>query len=1390
MKKCLYSAIFLTLLASANVATAQIQMSFTVVQPSCHDFTNGSVTVFAVGGSGIYSYAWNVGQTTQTLNGIGAGLYTVTVTDEAQNTASGSITVSQPSPISVAITSADLNCAGTSGSLTATGFGGTPGYTYQWSGAGGNANTPVISVTAPGAYLVVVTDSNACVGNASFEVAGPVSLDLVATDIRCANMPNSGALNTTVSGGVLPYTYNWSNGSHEPNQNGVGAGSYFCTVTSANGCVVVDSDYVDIPTALEVEVIWLTPACGGNNNGSAIVEASGGVAPYVYSWMPGPLSGPSQTGLAPGNYVVSTADENGCVVETTVVIPATNGLDVQLIVTSATCKGINDAGATAVVTPPGSGYVYEWNILPGVNTTQVNGLAVGTFVSVTVTDPVSGCVGTASGTVGEHSPIDIDLDSENILCAGGFGSASATASNGTPQYTYTWLDGIGNTIGFGPNIDGLNPGAYQVIVVDSLGCLADGVVNITILSDPHAIMDGDSVLVCGDSLSTVQFTNLSTDTYNVITGIVWIVNGPSVDTIIQQQNQIVFQLPVDETIKVQLIVTSSLGCSDTTSLVYNVPGYPDFTLSLDSSTLNCVGGPVGIDVIGGDSSYTYVWTPAVTMNPNPMHVLVTPADTATTYTVVVTDGDACSTSASIVIPPSDSLLVLTLSDTLMHTCEDSATLWAGMNVPADIIWTDPNGNVIAGNPITVLATPTPTIYTATATTADTCIFIGHVTVIGYGIEISLDPVVDTTICEGDSLQLGVIANPSNDSLIYHWSVTAPATLSDSTSSNPILTGPAGLYTVTVIVTNVVCADTLQFQVEIKDTINLYTQISADLCNGLIASFFNPSGLAGSWNFGDGSPLSTETNPVHIFGNAGQYQVVFTPTLLDCTEPWDSLVTVYADTLEAAIQHLYVDCALKAIIQYNGSANHSPIISWDWTFSNGDPATASVQNPMIQYIEEGVYVATLTVTDINHCTATATDTVTVDILFDEIVENQSICPGDSIQLNPVGIDTLAEYTWTAVPPDVTLEADEPNPTVNPSEPTIYTVEIKKGLCFVTYTVNLSFKEGGEVHLPADTIVCVGDSIQITAQSNGSVGYEWSNTRNFTNIFATTQTVMVKPNGMYYVRTTDAECTAMDSMMIEMKMPEIQIMPSDTNICLGEETTLLLTNLLPGQTLTYTWNPALPNVQNPIVSPTENTTYSVTVTNEFGCTASVVFPTITVTNVTVDATADPEEISYADPSSTLTATPGGNGIIVSYGWTPAGTLSSPNTAVTVATPTETTTYTVTVTTEDGCIAIDTVTLRFQDSPCVSPFVFVPNAFTPNNDQKNDHFIVKADGMTELKMIIWNRWGEIVYETNDPNDIGWDGTYLGKELTPDSYAWYIILTCGNGEVFESKGNVSLLK
>ena len=159
MNKSLFSAVLITLLASANVASAQIQMTFSIAHPTCHGYTNGSVTVFAVGGTSPYSYIWNNGQTTQTCAGIGAGQYTVTVTDAASSTASGSIAVSEPSAVSVAITSNNVGCDGASGTLTATGFGGTAPYTYAWDGPN-SSSTATVTVTAPGNYFVTVTDAN------------------------------------------------------------------------------------------------------------------------------------------------------------------------------------------------------------------------------------------------------------------------------------------------------------------------------------------------------------------------------------------------------------------------------------------------------------------------------------------------------------------------------------------------------------------------------------------------------------------------------------------------------------------------------------------------------------------------------------------------------------------------------------------------------------------------------------------------------------------------------------------------------------------------------------------------------------------------------------------------------------------------------------------------------------------------------------------------------------------------------------------------------------------------------------------------------------------------------------------------------------------------------
>ncbi|MDX1912673.1 MAG: PKD domain-containing protein [Saprospiraceae bacterium] len=1390
MKKSLFSAIFMLLLANANMATAQIELSFSIEQPSCHGFTNGTATVNVSGGNAPYTYLWSNGQTTQTNFGIGAGTYSVTVTDANSATATGSTLVSQPNPINVAITATGLSCDANSGSLTATAFGGVAPYSYAWEGAGGSASGETIAVTASGNYFVTVTDDNGCAGNAVFTVASPLSLEVIATDIPCSYYPTGGAVNATVTGGTLPYTYSWSNGSTAAMLIEVGADNYELTITAANGCTATDGDVVDIPSPLEVEVVWLSPACNGNN-GSATVLASGGTPPYTHSWTPGGFTGASVTGLAPGTYYVCTFDANACQKDIWVEIPATTGLDVHLSVTSATCIGINDGTATAIVNPPGN-YTYQW-APTGETTTQITGLAANTVVTVTVTDPATGCTGTATAVIGAHNTIDIDVDATNILCAGGFGSATATASGGTPEYAYTWYAG-GVQISDSSFVGGLLPGAYVVSVVDAAGCMAQSVANIGILSAPVADIDGGHVLVCGDSVSTIQFVNQSTDTYNTITHLSWLVISPSLDTlVVDQQNQITLQVPVDENVFVQLIVTSGLGCSDTVSLVYNVPGYPDVTLELDSTTFNCSSDPVGIIVVSGDSTYTYVWNPAVVFNPDPLHVLVDPSD-STTYVLTVTDGNACTAVDSITVVPGGGLLTLSVSDQLIQTCSDSVILTATANIAsANIVWTNTAGDTIPGNPITVPATPDKVIYTATASTADGCEDSEEVSVTGYGVAINIDTAAAQTGCVGIELPLSVSVSPAGAVVSYEWSVEPDAVISDPTAANPtLLADTTGDYTVTVIVKNDFCSDTLSFQIHISPNMNLNEFITADLCEGRIVSFFNTSGMPGEWAFGDGT-FSDLQNPVHTYATSGEFMVIFTPNDLNCMAPWDSMIHVQQAELAAGITSAYEECALKAKIQFNGSVNNPGDVIWDWSFSNGDPATSSDQNPTITYENEGAFIATLVVTDENGCTATISDTVQVDIVNDEIAESFAICLGDSLELNPEGIDPDAAYTWTANPTDPTLvNPNDPNPIVAPVIATLYGVEISQGLCTVNYEANVTIKDGADVDLPNDSLVisCTAELITLTALSSDATGFEWSNSPTFTNIFANTQTVSVPPPGVYYVRATNgAECSAIDSIVLDLAMVEIQTIPNDNDICAGEEAALMVDNLHPEQTLTYVWSPTLPNGPNQIVSPLENTTYSVIAMNEYGCSDTLLF-SVNVTNVSVTAEVTGLDTLTNDETTTLLATPGGNGVIVSYEWSPAGSLSDPNSAQTEAYPKEDQVYTVLVTTIDGCTDTAQVAVYYRQSPCEKPYIFIPNTFTPNGDNKNDLFIVRGNDINELRFIVWNRWGEIVFETNDPNTQGWDGTYKGVDLTPDSYAWYVWLTCGNGDVFEDKGNVTLLK
>ena len=219
----------------------------------------------------------------------------------------------------------------------------------------------------------------------------------------------------------------------------------------------------------------------------------------------------------------------------------------------------------------------------------------------------------------------------------------------------------------------------------------------------------------------------------------------------------------------------------------------------------------------------------------------------------------------------------------------------------------------------------------------------------------------------------------------------------------------------------------------------------------------------------------------------------------------------------------------------------------------------------------------------------------------------------------------------------------------------------------------------------------------------------------------------------------------------------------------------------------WEPVInisnANSQNPIVNPGETTTYTVTASSG-SCQNSTQSITVIVNPNPIAEAGDYLHVVRGELVK-LAVDSSGN---VTYNWTPPGGLSCFDCAEPSFTAEETTTFTVTVTDENGCITIDEVTVYVTD--VCGEDIFVANAFTPNGDDFNDKVFVRNLTLGEIETFrLYNRWGELMFETNDENE-GWDGRKNGKMQDPGVYVWYLKATCTNGQVVERKGNVTLLK
>ncbi len=383
-------------------------------------------------------------------------------------------------------------CNGGTGSATITPWGGVSSYTYSWTPSGGtNATGTGLSA---GTYTITVTDKANKSATASVTITQPALLKATIgtpTNILCNG--GTSTMTAKASGGISPYIYLWTpSGETNATATGLKAGSYKITVTDSNGCTATASVVITQPTVVTATMgTPNNPLCNGGV-GNVTVTAGGGISPYVYLWSPSGGTNATGTGLTAGLYMVTITDLNNCSVTASVAITQPSVLTATMgPPTNILCNG--GTGSATVSAKGGTApYVYSWSPSGGTNA-MGTGLTAGTYV-VTITD-INSCTATASTIIAEPAILMATMGApNNILCNGGTGSATVSASGGTAPYVYSWTpSGGSNAMG-----TGLTPGTYTVTVHDNNDCSATASVMITQPTAMVIIKDSVNVDGAGD----------------------------------------------------------------------------------------------------------------------------------------------------------------------------------------------------------------------------------------------------------------------------------------------------------------------------------------------------------------------------------------------------------------------------------------------------------------------------------------------------------------------------------------------------------------------------------------------------------------------------------------------------------------------------------------------------------------------------------------------------------------------------------------------------------------------------------------------------------------------------------------------------------------------------
>ncbi len=1402
--------------------------------------------LFITGGTTPYTIAWSTGGSGNTISSLSPGDYSFTLTDANGCSLSETVTVDDnaidcgpcETPIIASIVVVETPCNQSLGQATIT--MAVPGtYTYQWSPNVSSSN--IATGIASGTYNVTITDPNHpdCPVTEVFTVGtidGPEAT-LVTTNATC------GVSNGTATFTPADYTYEWNDGTIASSRTDLASGNYQVTITDP-----ADPDCPDVVTVVIGEdpsltydvVINQLPECN-EANGSVTINVAGGSGDYTYSW--GPTN--TQTTLTSGAYCVTITDNtNGCSVVACFSLNDNVPLaeitidptDVQV-----SCPGSTDGTVVFTVDPMNAAQPLDTIIVDADNNEYTNGsLAPGNYC-IFITDANGCAAGSECFEVTAPEQLDVDIAPTPVTCDAAGNIDLLFLSGGTPPYTITWSTGTGGT-----SLPNLTPGDYSFTLTDANGCVLTETVNVAnqaidcgceepvitsvVIIETACEEENGSATVniaqnpanysfewsCGTCSSSQSLSGVAAGTYEVTitdlsdptcslieTFTIGTTNGPDpTQTTITPAtcndadgtvtftpanytyfwNDMVeaasrtnlptgeYQVTVTDPADTACInvITVLVGQTNLLELAVNVDVLPDCQVANGQATISVVAG--------GSGDYTYSWGAATgTMLASGV------------YMVTVTDNiSGCEESITFVIndnvPPAtvditNSNIITSCPGAGDATVVYTVTPSPGFNGDPVVTIVDMNGFPVAADNLS------PGEYCILVRDAAGCLAGSSCFVVNDPSQIDVDIAVHDVNCDtlGTISLSNIIVGTSPYEIVWPTITPAPADPENLTDLEQ------GVYNFILMDANG-CA--VSENVTVGGTSGPANPMLPDVisCDEVTFLNVNSPGNVVSWFNCDGTPAGPNPLEVTVIDTTCYYVEI---TNAEGCVVKDSVNVIEAPLPMADFTYELSPCADTAFVQFTDASttgSGDTITSWNWLFSNG--VTSNEQNPGVFVFEEGEFIASLTVTNNFGCSDTFIDTIQISILINIAppIEIEA-CPGDTVDLFPGAIDSLT-YNWS--PADSLTDPTSPNPMSTALSNTTYMVTITSadGLCQVVRTVDLVFTPMVTLELASDTILCVGGNIMVSGSTNGTDICWFDSNGLGTGVEIGCGDNVSLPgldpsDPYYYAIAEDANgCRTMDSMMVIDYSIGISLEPQG-DLCAGDSLFLNPLYNLNSATHDFMWTPSGNDTETVMVNPGETASYDVTVSNDF-CEATETFEVV-VRDVGQEAalTADPDTIFLGQTSQLQALLESG----ATYEWSNSETLTfSEDPSSPIAAPLETTDYTVTITDEIGCEGDATTRVVVIDE-CDEPYIFFPNAFSPNNDGHNDVLYLRGFNADEVHFVIYNRWGEKVFESKS-QDSGWDGTYKNEALCSDVYGFYLRVLCRNGQEYIKKGNVTLLR